>query len=64
MNINVGKSTVIPYLLSREEERVLSELLPFHTIAFEEGIHYVGFFIKPNDYRKWNLSSLLEKLDK
>ena len=24
MDINVGKSTVIPYLLSREEERVLS----------------------------------------
>ena len=52
MDINVGKSTVIPYLLSREEERVLSELFPFHTTAFEEGIHYLKFFIKPNAYQK------------
>ena len=64
MDINVGKSTVIPYLLSREEERVLSELFPFHTIAFEEGIHYLGLFIKPNDYLKRDLAWLLEKLDK
>ena len=52
MDINVGKSTVIPYLLSIEEERVLSELFPFHTTAFEEGIHYLKFFIKPNAYQK------------
>ena len=52
MDINVGKSTVIPYLLSREEERVLSELFPFHTTAFEEGIHYLELFIKPNAYQK------------
>ena len=52
MEINVGKSMVIPYVLSREEERVLSELFAFHVVAFEEGIHYRGFFIKPNYYRK------------
>ena len=50
MDINIGKSMVIPYLLSREEEMVLSELFPFHIVAFEEGIHYVGLFINPNDY--------------
>ena len=64
MDINVGKSMVIPYLLSREEETVLSELFPFRTVAFEEGIHYLGFFIKPNDYRKRAWAWLLEKLDK
>ena len=64
MDINVGKSTFIPDLLSREEERVLLELLPFHTVAFEEGIYYLGFFIKPNDYRKWDWVWLLEKLEK
>jgi len=52
MDINVGKSTIIPYLLSTEEERVLSKLFPFHTTAFEEGIHYLKFFIKPNAYQK------------
>ena len=64
MDINVEKSTVISYLLSREEETVLSELFPFHIVAFEEGIHYLGFFIKPNDYRERDWASLLEKLDK
>ena len=64
MDINIGKSMVIPYLLSREEERVLSELFPFHTVHFEEGIHYLGFFIKPNYYRKQDWAWLLEKLDK
>ena len=64
MDINIGKSMVIPYLLSTEQERVLKELFPFHTIDFEEAIHYLGFFIKPNDYRKRDWASLLEKLDK
>ena len=64
MDINVVKSTVIPYLLSREEERVLSELFHFHTTAFEEGIHYLKLFIKPNAYQKQDWAQLLEKLDK
>ena len=64
MDINVGKSMVIPHLLSREEEQVLSNLFPFHTTSFEEGLHYMGFFTKPNDYRKRDWVWLLEKLEK
>ena len=64
MDINVGKSTVIPFLLSREEELVLLDLFPFHIAALEEGLHYLGFYIKPNDYRKQDWVWLLEKLDK
>ena len=64
MDTSVGKAMVIPYLLSREEERVLSKIFPFHATAFEKGIHYLGLFIKPNVYQKRDWASLLEKLDK
>ena len=52
MDINVGKSTIIPFFLSREEELVLFDLFPFHIVALEEGLHYLGFYIKTKNYQK------------
>ena len=64
MNINFGKSSVTSFQLSREEEQALLALFPFNLARLEEGLHYLGFFLKPNDYRKRDWVWLLEKLEK
>ena len=52
MNINFGKSSITSFRLSREEEQALLALFSFNLARLKEGLHYLGFFLKPNDYRK------------
>jgi hypothetical protein len=40
------------------------QIFPFMTIDFSEGIKYLGFHLKPNDYRKYHWCWLLAKFEK
>ena len=64
MNIKFGKSTVTTHLLNKDEEQELLTLFPFNIERLEEGLKYLGFFLKPNNYRKQDRVWLLVKLEK
>ena len=52
MDVNFGKSMVTTHLLSEDEVQELMTLFPFNIERLEEGLKYLGFFKKPNDYWK------------
>ena len=52
MNIKFGKSTVTTHLLNKDEEQELLTLFPFNIERLDEGLKYLGFFLKSNDYKK------------
>ena len=64
MDIIFGKSTLTTHLLSEDEEQELMTLFPFNIQRLDGGLKYLGFFLKPNDYRKQDWVWLLEKLKK
>ena len=52
MLINEGKSSVNWANLSLEDTRILSSYFNFHFHELDAGVKYLGFFLKPNNYRK------------
>jgi hypothetical protein len=64
MIINEGKSTLTTSCLSELEKRRYRLLFPFEEKTIDEGLKYLGFTLKPNDYRKEDWSWLLKKLEK
>jgi hypothetical protein len=64
MIINAHKSTI--FFTSMEVEAVYfyQSLFPFSTLDFLEGIKYLGFQLKANDYRKVEWRWRMEKLEK
>jgi hypothetical protein len=64
MKINEGKSTLTTNLLSEEEGQTLRLYFPFEEKKLDDGLKYLGFLLKPNDYRKEDWKWLLKKMDK
>jgi hypothetical protein len=52
MQINFHKSTFCAHLMEEEELDVYKEFFPYETNPFDEGLKYLGFHLKPNNYKK------------
>jgi hypothetical protein len=64
MLINDQKSSITFASLEDVDLRYFLSQLPFQVIELEEGLKYLIFKLKPNDYRKTNWMWLIEKLEK
>ena len=64
MEINFGKSTLSTHLLSEVERQEFLAFFPFSIGSMEEGMKYLGFYLKPNDYRKQEWVWLLDNMEK
>jgi len=64
MEYNIRKSTISHNLLSDEEINRFKDLFPFESKSIDEGLKYLGFNLKPTNYKKVDWLWLLEKLDK
>jgi len=64
MLINAQKSNILFSWLKNEDIRYYLDLFPFQSLELEEGHKYLGFHLKPNDYRKNDWLWLLAKLEK
>lgn len=54
MQINEEKSTLTCANLEDPNARYLATGLPFQVWDLDDGLKYLGFHLKPNDYRKMN----------
>jgi len=52
MKINEGKSSLTTNLLTEEECQVFRHFFLFEENKLDDGLKYLGFHLKPNDYRK------------
>jgi hypothetical protein len=50
--------------MEAEEIRYFAALLPFHVMNLDEGMKYLGFYLKPNNHRKADWLWLIAKLEK
>jgi hypothetical protein len=64
MQINDRKSSLTNFLLLEEEDLAHYSFFPFEIRALDDGLKYLGFNLKPNDYRKEDWKWILKKLDK
>jgi hypothetical protein len=64
MQINIQKSTLSFSELEREEEDLYKRLFPFTHQDFTDGLKYLGFHLKPNNYLKNDWKWLISKLEK
>ena len=49
--------------VEEEDIRTILKIFPFSQVDFQEGVKYLCFLLKPNDYRKNDWNWLIEKLD-
>lgn len=64
MDINSLKSIAFVVGCSRDEISYITTKFPFQLVDMEEGIKYLGFILKPNDYRKIDRMWLIAKIEK
>ena len=64
MLINDQKSSILFSSVEVEFIQHFLSQLPFQIQGLDEGLKYLGFHLKPNDYRKTDWMWLLEKLEK
>ena len=64
MMINLQKSSVSFFRLKDTDLRYMTGFFPIQAVEISEGIKYLGFFIKPNGYRKFDWKWLIGKLEK
>jgi hypothetical protein len=64
MLINEHKSSITFASLDGGESLFITSRLPFQVFDLDEGLKYLGFQLKPNDYRKMNWLWLIAKLEK
>jgi len=64
MIINDQKSTISYAYLEADEIRYYVSKLSFHQLDMDEGLKYLGFQLKPNDYRKIDWMWLIEKMER
>jgi hypothetical protein len=64
MVINEQKSSITLSYLDGGESLYISTRLPFRVFELDEGLKYLGFQLKPNDYRKTDWMWLIAKLEK
>jgi hypothetical protein len=60
----VQKSTLSAHLMEEEELGVYKEFFPYETNPFDEGLKYLGFHLKPNNYKKEDWVWLVAKLER
>ena len=60
MEINDGKSTLTTHCMDNEEVRHASVIFPFIRASLDEGLKYLGFLLKPNNYLKEDWLWLIE----
>jgi len=64
MEFNIRKSTISSNLLNDREINRLKDFFPFESKPIEDGLKYLGFYLKPSNYKKSDWFWLLEKLEK
>jgi len=64
MEVNFRKSTISTNLMSEGEIDRIKAYFPFETKSIDDGLKYLGFHLKPNNYKKEDWSWLLDKLEK
>ena len=64
MEINAGKSSLMTHGMDVVEVRHATTLFPFIRANLDEGLKYLGFMLKPNNYLKKDWLWLIEKLEK
>lgn len=64
MMINFQKSSASFFRLEDTDLRYMMGYFPIQAVEISEGIKYLGFFIKPNGYRKSDWKWLIGKLEK
>ena len=64
MVVNIDKSTITCSNLTEKEIQRLANRLPYRTLDIDDGLKYLGFYLKPNAYLKADWRWLLEKLEK
>jgi hypothetical protein len=64
MQINVQKYTLSTHLMEEEELGVYKEFFTYETNPFDEGLKYLGFHLKPNNYKKEDWVWLVAKLER
>ena len=64
MEINENKSTITTHLLEDDEVGHATICFPFLRVTLDDGLKYLGFFLKPNNYLKKDWTWLIEKLEK
>jgi hypothetical protein len=64
MLINVQNSSITLASLDGGESLFITSRLPFRVFDLDEGLKYLVFQLKPNDYRKSDWLWLIAKLEK
>ena len=64
MVINEAKLTIRWENMEDPEQCPMADFFNFQCWNVDEGVKYLGFFLKPNDYRKDDWYWLLEKIEK
>jgi hypothetical protein len=64
MQINKRKSTISMYSMRNEDTNLYKSLFSFEVQDFDDGIKYLGFYLKPNYYKKIQLALVDCKVEK
>ena len=64
MTVSIKKSSFHHHKLGKESLDSITSILHYKTFELEFGFKYLGFFLKPNDYRVSDWICLLEKIEK
>jgi hypothetical protein len=64
MEINNQKSSITMSFLSMEESLLITTKLPFRVFYLHDGLKYLSFQLKPNNYRKTDWGWLITKIEK
>eukprot|EP00253_Pinus_taeda_P011344 PITA_11344 len=63
MLINSGKSQVCVAGFNRRESTAMTNLFPFHTQSLDTSFKYLGFWLKPDAYKKEDWNWLIAKIE-
>eukprot|EP00253_Pinus_taeda_P032437 PITA_32437 len=63
MQINYRKSQLITEGLDKLEKNQITSILPFDVLSMENPFKYLGFWLKPNAYRKQDWNWLVAKIE-
>ena len=64
MVVNTQKLTLTTTLLNEYEEHWYETIFPFEPRPLDVGLKYLGFYLKPNGYKKNDWDWLIEKVEK
>ena len=63
MQVNLEKYTISISVIPDTNQDYYITLFPFHILEWD-GLKYLGFLLKPNDYQKQDWSRLFQKVKK